>query len=289
MYPARGATHGTHLLQRGSRGNQWLAKGSPIHKVTDDVRWAAEDLFGRLCIVAHAAFLYAGFHPSSAPVAKPWSLSCTYSVLPPAAAAARHRDETAVGLRLYRPRGQNRRGRAHVALRAYVVTACGGGGRYMERRERLGPAALEAVLSGDVDETARALRAPPGSTGEGLWKLLADQICRGLFLYVCEANGVPVMPDVAMAEAVSKELRNLVADHDSDLWKGKYEAIVSFCPHYFRKHPIRDKNKNMPLIGWKEWYVKARQSMSYQRSEPNPMPHQIIPPIDPRTIRAGKQ
>ena len=112
-----------------------MPKCSPIHKVTDDARWAAEDLFGRLCIIAHAAFLYAGFHPSSAPAAKPWSLSRTYSVLPPA--AARHQDKTAVVLRLYRPWGRNRRGRAHMALRAYAVTASGGG-RYIERRERLG-------------------------------------------------------------------------------------------------------------------------------------------------------
>ncbi|KAG2538819.1 hypothetical protein PVAP13_9NG418900 [Panicum virgatum] len=231
-----------------------MPKCSPIHKVTDDARWAAEDLFGRLCIVAHAAFLYAGFHPSSEAL-----------------------DKTAVVLRLYRPWGRNRRGRAHMELRAYAVTASGGG-RYMERRERLGPAALEAILSGGVDDTARALRAPPGSAGdgEGLWKLLADRICRGLFVYACDANGVPVMPDfaslpgdvkrailekledgkdLAVAEAVSKELRNLVAGRDSDLWKAMYEAIVSFCPsYYFRKRPIRDENKNMSRIRWKERY-----------------------------------
>jgi hypothetical protein len=117
-----------------------MAKCSPIHKVTDDARWAVEDLFDRLCIVAHAAFVYAGFHPSSASAAKLWSLSRSYSVLPPA--AARHQDEAAVVLQLYRPWGRNRRGRAHMALRAYVVTGTASGGRYMERRERLGRAAL---------------------------------------------------------------------------------------------------------------------------------------------------
>ncbi|RLN40207.1 hypothetical protein C2845_PM01G47800 [Panicum miliaceum] len=167
-----------------------------------------------------------------------------------------------------------------MALRAYVVTASGG--RYMERRERLGHAVLEAILSGGVDETACALRAPPGSAGEGLWKLLVDRSAGMANLEKLEDG-----KDLAMAEAVSKELRNLVTDHGSDLWKAKYEAIGSFCPYDFRKHPSRAENKNMPLNMWKQGYVKARRSKSCllkrQQSEPNPMPR-IIPPIDPTRI-----
>ncbi|CAN6294000.1 unnamed protein product [Urochloa humidicola] len=57
-----------------------MAKYSPLHKVTDDARWDAEDLFGRLCILAHAAFLYAGFHPSAVQEVTP----CRHGLYPAA-------------------------------------------------------------------------------------------------------------------------------------------------------------------------------------------------------------
>ncbi|CAN6175232.1 unnamed protein product [Urochloa humidicola] len=272
---------------------------SPLRKVTDATRWDAEDIFGRLCILAHAAFLYAGFHPIAAPAATPWSLSRSYSVL-----SAHHQNAAAsVVLRLYRRWG--RRGRTHMALRAYVMA--NGGGRYMARRQWLVPegAVLETVLSGGLEDTARALRAP-GSDGEQLWKLLSDGICRGLFQYTCGANGVPVpvcpvipnftsLPgdmkmailekldddkDVAMAECASKELRDLVASHDSVLWKAKYEAI---CPYDYCMYLILLADEDTPLIRWKERYVKARARHSKscpfrpfkrrEQSEMNPMLH----------------
>ncbi|CAL4932725.1 unnamed protein product [Urochloa decumbens] len=272
-----------------------MAKCSPLHKATDATRWDAEDIFGRLCIFTHAAFLYAGFHPRSVPAATPWSLSRRYSVLSPQ--AAHHQDAAVtIVLRLYRQWGQRRRGRAHMALRVYVMA--NGGGRYMSRREWFGRAALETVLSGSVDDTARALRVP-GSAGECLWKLLSDEICRGLFLYACEANGVPVMPDfaslpgdikmaileklddgkdVAMAECASKELRDLVAGHDSLLWKAKYEAVIISSFSYMCRMFLILVDKGKPLlIRWKERYAMARNSMSRllkpQQSELNPMHH----------------
>ncbi|CAN6198810.1 unnamed protein product [Urochloa humidicola] len=243
-------------------------KYSPLHKVTDATRWDAEDIFDRLCILAHAAFLYAGFHPIAAPAATPWSLSRSYSVLP-----AHHQSAAAsVVLRLYRRWG--RPGRAHMALRAHVMP--NGGGRYMARREWLVPegAALETVLSGCLEDAAGALRAP-GSAGERVWKLLSDGIGRGLFHYTCGANGVPVLPDfaslpgdvkmaileklddgkdVAMVECASKELRDLVAGYDSLLWKAKYEAINScprlFCMYY--SYLILLADEDTPSIRWKE-------------------------------------
>jgi hypothetical protein len=58
-----------------------LAQFWPLHKVNDGDRWNAENLVGRLGIVAHAAFLYTGFRPHAAPApSKPWSLSCRYSL-----------------------------------------------------------------------------------------------------------------------------------------------------------------------------------------------------------------
>ncbi|CAO2174456.1 unnamed protein product [Urochloa humidicola] len=269
-----------------------MAKCSPLHKVTDDARWDAEDLFGRLCIVAHAAFIYAGFHPTAALAATPWSLAASYSVLPPETAAESNQDAAAIVLRLYRPWGRRRRGRAHMSLRAHVVTA-NNGGRYMEHREQLRRAALESVLAGGLDGAARAIRAP-GSAAERLWKLLADGICRGLFLYACEAHGVPVLPDfaslpgdikmeilnkledgkdLAMAECTSKELRSLVADHDSDLWKAKYKAIVSSYPNYFANYPsisITD------VMNWKRRYVVASRRSKRLQDELNPEPNPFL-------------
>ncbi|CAN6294001.1 unnamed protein product [Urochloa humidicola] len=286
-----------------------MAKCSPLHKVTDDARWDTEDLFGRLCILAHAAFVYAGFHPSAVQEATPWSLSRSYSVMPPAAAVERPQDAAAVVLRLFRQGGRRRLGNAHMSLRAHVVAA-NNGGRYMERREQLRHAALKtALLAGGLNDAARAIRAP-GSAAECLWKLLTDGICRSLFLHACEANGVPVMPDfaslprdtkmaileklddgkdVAMSECASKELRDIVADHDSDLWMPKYHAIInslSYCCDY---HVILARG-DTPLIRWKERYVKAKAwhsklcpPLKREQSELNhPMLH--IPPIHPRTI-----
>ncbi|CAL4932728.1 unnamed protein product [Urochloa decumbens] len=263
-----------------------MANCSPLHRVTDGARWDAEDLFGRLCIVAHAAFLYAGFHPSAAPAARPWSLSCSYSVLPPETAADRQQDAATIVLRIYRPWGRRRRGQAHMSLRAHVVTAANNGGRYMEHRERLDRAALETILSSGgsgVDGVARTIRAP-GSAAERLWNCLTDGICRGLFLYACEANGVPVMPDfaslpgdaklsilekledgkdLAMAECASKELSSLVAGHGSDLWKAKYEdVIISSCPNHIGNHAAIAN-----VTRWKERYVEARRSMSRFREQ----------------------
>jgi hypothetical protein len=59
-----------------------LAQFWPLNKVTDGDRWKAENLFGRLGIVAHAAFLYTGFHSHGAPAATPtpWSVSSGYSL-----------------------------------------------------------------------------------------------------------------------------------------------------------------------------------------------------------------
>lgn len=114
------------------------------------------------------------------------------------------------------------------------------------RRELLDRAAVAAVLSGGLDDTARAIREP-GSPGQWLWKRLADRIARGVFLGACREIGVPVEPgfasiprdvkmlilgrldsaeDIAMAECASKELRDLVAEHDADFWKTKCENLL---------------------------------------------------------------
>ncbi|CAN6293974.1 unnamed protein product [Urochloa humidicola] len=161
-----------------------MAKTSPLHKVTDDIVWDAEHVFGRLCIVAHAAFLYAGFLPHGAPDTTARSLSRSYS-LP----QRQGEDDFTVVLRLSR-RGRRRGDRGCMVLYAsYNMTQSTRHGTTC--RELLDRAAVAAVLSGRLDEMARALR------GQWLWKLLADRICRGLFLGACRRNSVPVEPGFA--------------------------------------------------------------------------------------------
>ncbi|KAL6642522.1 hypothetical protein ACP70R_020703 [Stipagrostis hirtigluma subsp. patula] len=147
---------------------------SPLHNVTDGDRWNADHLFGRLCTVAHAAFLHCGFLPADdSPAGTPWSsLSRRYS-LPQLGQGA----PPPVVLHL----SWEGRPSDDMALKAYYLTPPDDGW------VRLGSAAVAAALSGGLDETAFTLTAP-GSAGQWLWKLLADGICHELFLHVRRLN-----------------------------------------------------------------------------------------------------
>jgi hypothetical protein len=211
-----------------------LAQFWPLNKVTDGDRWKAENLFGRLGIVAHAAFLYTGFHSHGAPAATPtpWSVSSGYSLK-----QLINRDgwDTIV-MRL------SGKGRRYMTLQTYIVR---NSRRYQGRRMQFHYAALAKVLPGDVDEAARSLRAL-GSATYWLWQLLADELCQDMFLHVYRMNGIPVagfalLPsdikavilgrldsakDLARVECTSKEMRELVAEHDAYLWKpGKLDIV----------------------------------------------------------------
>ncbi|CAN6288548.1 unnamed protein product [Urochloa humidicola] len=234
-----------------------MAKTGPLHKVTNDIVWDAECIFGRLCIMAHTAFLYTGFLPHGAAATTARSLSRGYS-LP----QRQGKDGFTVVLRLSR-RGRRRGDRGHLVLYAnYEFKNRSTHGRI--RRELLDRAAVAAALSGGLDETARALR------GLWLWKLLADRICRGLFLGACRRNGVPVEPgfesiprevkllilcrlgsaeDIAVAECASKEMRDLAAEHDDDVWKPKYESLEQHRRDSPKceKHPYSHPNCDRPF------------------------------------------
>ncbi|KAL6642519.1 hypothetical protein ACP70R_020700 [Stipagrostis hirtigluma subsp. patula] len=254
-----------------------MARSSPLYKATDEARWDAEDLFGRLAIVAHAGFLYAGLLPCDEPEATTTSLIRRYT-LPQLV----HREGAdAVVIRLSRP-GRRRGGGGQFAVVADVTSD---GCQRNARRERIASSAVKAVLSGDVDAAARALRAPDAARGAWLWRLLADGLCRDLFLDLCGRNGVPVGPgfeslpadvkaaillrldaaeDVASVGCASKELRRLVAVHDAELWKARYEAI--------KNAGATKRHASMPLfvfggetteqMSWKDKYVRTRRRSS---------------------------
>lgn len=286
-------------------------KSWPLSKVTDASRWDAEDLFGRLCIVADAAFLSAGFVPCEcdAPETTPcWSLSRRYLV--PQLAHREGADAAVLCIsRWGRRRGGCGRGR--ITVDAYVDS---NGRQRNARRERLALVALAPVLSGGMDDSARALATSSPDDANGgawLWKLLADQLCRRLFLSICLHGGVPVLPsfaclpvdvqitilrrlrvaeDVARVECASKELRRLVADHDAVLWKAKYDesirslnSRISRKPAEFRpppvfttKEPPYFTGEDMPLMSWKERYAMTRWQMmvmtTWRTDGTTPMP-----------------
>ncbi|KAL6905472.1 hypothetical protein ACP4OV_003073 [Aristida adscensionis] len=256
---------------------------SPLHKVTDRDRWATDNLFGRLCTVAHAAFLYAGFLTrecaGDGPPATTWSVTRRYT-LPQ---LARREDADAVVLILSRRVRSRDGGGAKIGVVAKIVVSNGRQPNARRESRRLAPAAVRAVLSGGLDDTARALRAP----GAWLWKLLADGLCRGLFVDLCGRHGVAVGPgfeclpadvkaailrrldaaeDVASAACACRELRRVAADHDAELWEARYEAL--------RRHAAAARRRALAMprflfgdetaaaaaaMSWKEKYAAARR------------------------------
>jgi hypothetical protein len=200
-----------------------LAQFWPLNKVTDGDRWKAENLLGRLGIVAHAAFLYTGFRPHAAPAVKPRSFSSRYSLKDQLV----HRDGggDTIEMRLFR--------RRYVTLHTCIV--CNNNRRSHERQTRFYSGGLiKALSSSDADETARVLKTLRSATS-WLWQLLTGELYQYLFLHACHMNGIPVagftsLPgdikavilgrldsakDLARVECASKELRELVVEHDA--------------------------------------------------------------------------
>ncbi|KAK3146954.1 hypothetical protein QOZ80_3BG0275730 [Eleusine coracana subsp. coracana] len=241
-----------------------------LDAVTDDNQWNAECLFGKLCIVAHAAFLDAGFRPRGTPVKKtPRSWTRRYSL--PQLGEHDEPEEGAYILRLRRHRD------GHTALKAYHHYHQDG----IERREKLDNAAVVGFLSGTLGRAAHDL-ATPGSTGRWFWKLLAHELCRDLITCARRAKGLPAAPSfdslpddvkasilarvdcpksVVMVECASKELRDLVAEHDAEIWEPHARR---WNKKAWKKHK-KDKNLG-DFISWKQWYVEASLESSAVRT-----------------------
>ncbi|XBH97731.1 hypothetical protein VPH35_127357 [Triticum aestivum] len=219
-----------------------MAEISPLHRVIDARRWDAERLLGRLIVVVHAAFLDAGFAPHTHGAPKhrrvPRRAGATASTLPLVYAAPRLPD-AAVALRM----------RAHGMRIVFYVC--------VPRLARPDPGvhwacvdarAAATLVSGGLDGTARAL-AGVGACGlAALWRELAEKLCRGALVDICRENGVVLcrenafvsLPgdvmlailarladglDLLAVASTCTELRRLVADHDGELWKHRYEAL----------------------------------------------------------------
>ncbi|CAL4924264.1 unnamed protein product [Urochloa decumbens] len=229
----------------------------PLPRFVDADEWEAADLTGRLGIVAHASFLYAGFVPygvvpssghSPAPL-----LSRRYYTAPQlvradgADVAVLELPEQAIG---------------EVAFRTYLLTSAGH--QRCVYQAFLNKAYLAPILSGGVHDAARALET--GAVGAWLWRSLADWACRGPFLELCCWNDLPVtgfssLPDdakteilkrladakdLARVECTSSQLRRLVAARDGELWKAVCET-----------RGLLPEEETLEVISWKERYVSA--------------------------------
>ncbi|CAL4932730.1 unnamed protein product [Urochloa decumbens] len=230
----------------------------PLPTFVDANEWEAADLAGRLGVVAHASFLYAGFVPYGAVPSSSHSpaplLSRRYYTAPQlvrvdgADVAVLELPEQAIG---------------EVAFRTYLLTSAGH--QRCVYQAFLNKAYLAPILSGGVHDAARAVET--GAAGAWLWRSLADWACRGPFLELCRWNDLPVtgflsLPDdskaeilkrladgkdLARVECTSSQLRRLVAERDGELWKAMCET----------RGLLPDEETFLEVISWKERYVNA--------------------------------
>ncbi|GJN06642.1 hypothetical protein PR202_ga24394 [Eleusine coracana subsp. coracana] len=239
-----------------------------LRRLVDEDEWEAEDLAGRLGIVAHAAFLRAGFVPCGEEPSSGHLLKQVDEIGPSAPALRRRytaaqlarREGDAVDAAVLELRA---RGNGGVAFQAFVLTRDGDRRRLCEAV--LDAAALAPLLSGGLADAARALL----ETGAWLWRPLADWVVPTLLLELCRRNDLPVtgftsLPDdakveilkrlddgkdLAMVECVSSQLRRLVADRG--LWKAMYRSLG--LPS--------DLKISQEVGSWKERYVNSRPQL----------------------------
>ncbi|CAL4943036.1 unnamed protein product [Urochloa decumbens] len=246
------------------------------HQSMDARRWDAEAPLGRIVLVAHAAFLHAGFVSyagSHRPLPKQVGLTAStlplrYTV-PELVVRAARRDAPAAAadaavLRLC----------AHGDfLILYGYLAISGGRRPGTRWACVGARLVAPVLSGGLAAAARALAgAGDGDTlGTRLWNALADGLARRLFLDICAANAALLPPrltslpgdlqaeilgrlagvDLAMAECTCTGIRDLIAGRE--LWRSLAERQRRRLFVFERSVEIDGSSRS-----WKEKYVATR-------------------------------
>uniref|UniRef100_A0A0E0M581 F-box domain-containing protein n=1 Tax=Oryza punctata TaxID=4537 RepID=A0A0E0M581_ORYPU len=253
-----------------------MAKTSPLHRVIGAARWDAERPLGRLLILAHAAFLDAGFLPAGAAadgdsIRLPRKVGRTASSLPLryAAPPLLHWPDAAAAVQL-RLCAHGR----HLVLYVSITRTS------IFRKRRLDTywvcldaLAAGALLAGGLDDTARALRRDARLAA--LWSALTDKLCRRVLIDMCAKYGITLAPnfmslpddvkaailarlpdgdDLARVECTCVGLRRLVADHERDtaLWKPRYEKLP------FLLRLVSDDDEPTTEVNWKKKYAAAR-------------------------------
>jgi len=206
-----------------------------LQKFVDADQWEAEDLVGRLGLIAHAAFLHAGFRPYGAEPSSGHlrkhagnTGTPTQSRWYTAPQLAHGEDAEAAVLMLWVVPGS-------VALLMHLTTDCRLRRSY---RQHLDASTMAALLSRRLDDTE-----PWGS--RICWSL-ADGPCWRLLVELCRRNGLPLTgftsltedvvveilkrvddgADLARAACTDRLLSRLVAEGDTELWKPLYEQMV---------------------------------------------------------------
>ncbi|KAE8781334.1 F-box domain containing protein [Hordeum vulgare] len=241
-----------------------MAEISPLHWVIDAARWDAERLLGRLIILVHAAFLDAGFVVHADRVGKsgrvPTRAGATASNLSLVYAASLRRD-AAVPLHM-RAHGM------HIVFYVCVPRFA------QDPRPGVHWACVDArsaapLLSGGLDDTARALTDEGTSWVAAFWREVTEELCRRALVAMCPDNSFVSLPVDVTLEILARltdglsllrvastcaGLRRLVADHDRELWKHRYEALPS-CAW---------ANDDSSKMTWMERWCKKKQSLAIQ-------------------------
>jgi hypothetical protein len=269
--------HSPHNPEQRKRRTATMA--TLLKKFVDAAQWNAEDVAGRLGIVLHAAFLFAGFQP--------------YGRQPRSGHLRKEQSRKTGGsaclCRMYTA--------PHLAQRegadAAVLMLCVQGS----------DAALLVFITSDGDDTPEnaylerldlKIVRPLLSRSLGgvepwasrICKSLADGLCWCFLDKLCRRNGLALSgfsslhddlravvlekltdgKDLARVECVSSQLRLLVAERGQELWRTLYKALPSWqcLPSRYRYLPKSEspdaeaETLNIASI-WKHKYAQARR------------------------------
>jgi hypothetical protein len=197
-----------------------MAEVSPLHRVIDSDRWAAECLLGRLIILVHATFLDAGFLPDAHSVPTksgrvPRWVGVTASTLSLRYVAPR---------RKYEPVAPRIRAIGMHVVFYVCLPRFAGDARPVMHRACVDACSAAPLLSGGLDDTARALTdTDDGALLAALWRELTEKLSRPAFDGLCRKNALASLPrDLVLAIvarlAGSKD-RLRVASTCAELWR----------------------------------------------------------------------
>uniref|UniRef100_A0A0E0B7J0 F-box domain-containing protein n=1 Tax=Oryza glumipatula TaxID=40148 RepID=A0A0E0B7J0_9ORYZ len=220
-----------------------MADTSPLHRIIGAAMWDAEPLLGSLVILAHAAFLDAGFVSTGAANDD----GAQSSVRLPRQVGA---TASALSLRYTAPQllHRHRQDAAAAAAATVALRVCAHGRRHV---------VFYVCVSA-----------------------LADRLCRRVLVDLCAKNGVPVEPehelmslpddvkvailarlaageDLARVECTCVGLNLLVAEHDSTLWKPMYTKLRSQLRRRLRFLGLSYGEPT--AVSWKARYVAVRR------------------------------
>ncbi|CAN6293988.1 unnamed protein product [Urochloa humidicola] len=248
-----------------------------LQKFVDAGLWESEDAVGRLGLVAHAAFLHAGFVPYGA---KPTlgnllkqagdTGSCYLSRRYTAPELAHREGAEAAVLLLCRAGGGG------AALLTYLTTD---GEMRRTYRQGLDSAAMAPLLSGRLEDVE-----PWGSR---ICKWLAEVACGGLLAELCRRNGLPRTCFTSLPEDVVVEILNRIIsaeDMAGLAWtsRGMRELVVAEC-----RNQLRKEDYSKVWAPWPWHYLHFIWSLD--RSAPKSPPAELPDAPEPEKIASRRR